>query len=287
MNAFPPKRIVVAVDLSPASLAALAAAKALASRWSASLEVVRVKEPVLVAAAIGPTAGPVPWPAPDPEYERRMDRRLREAVAGFPTERALVRTVHGWPVREMIERASADTDLIVLGTHGYAGLDRALRGSVAEAVVRSARAPVLVVRASDTPPKVARILAPWNGLPYATRALRYARSLAKSLGAELRVLRVVPSGLSIEEDDPGLGRKLESLLGPGRDPAWSLRVRVGDAREHIIREANSGRYGMVVLSAHRRPFSTDVVIGSTVERVLRHSLAPVLAYPTGRPSPVR
>ena len=84
------------------------------------------------------------------------------------------------------------------------------------------------------------------------------------------MLRVVTSGLSIEESDPGFGRRLENILGSGRDTAWSLRVRVGNAREHIVREANSGRFGLVVLSAHRRPFSTDVVIGSTVERLLRH-----------------
>jgi nucleotide-binding universal stress UspA family protein len=109
--------------------------------------------------------------------------------------------------------------------------------------------------------------------------------VARSLGAELRVLHVVPSGLSIDEAEPGLGRRLESLLGNGRAPAWSLRVRVGEAREHIVREANCGRYGLVVLSAHRRPFSSDVVIGSTVERLLRHSLIPVLACPSGRPCP--
>ena len=76
------------------------------------------------------------------------------------------------------------------------------------------------------------------------------------------MLHVVPSRLSIDECEPGLERRVESILGSGRAPVWDLRVRVGDAREHIIREANSGRYGLVVVSAHRRPFSSDVVLGS-------------------------
>jgi len=38
-------------------------------------------------------------------------------------------------------------DLIVMGTHGRQGLSRALLGSVAETVVRSARCPVLTVGA--------------------------------------------------------------------------------------------------------------------------------------------
>lgn len=52
--------------------------------------------------------------------------------------------------------------------------------------------------------------------------------------------------------------------------------------KRIVQEANSRRYGLVAVSAHRRPFSSDVVLGSTVERLLRHSLIPILAVPTGR-----
>jgi len=94
------------------------------------------------------------------------------------------------------------------------------------------------------------------------------------------VLRVVPVSQSIEECEPRLGRRLESMLGSGGVPAWSLRMRVGDAREHIIQEANSGRYGLVVLSAHRRPHSLDIMAGSTVERLLRRSKTPIVACPS-------
>lgn len=281
MKPFPPKRIVVAVDLSAPSLAALDAAKALARRWNASLELVRVETPVLAAAAIGPTALPMPLPEPSLEDERRLERRLKDAAAGFPAERLSVRTLHGWPIRAALDRAAAGAGLLVIGTHGREGLDRALLGSLAEGIVRAARVPVLTVRESKAPLRLARVLAPWNGRPYATRALRYAQALARGLGAELRVLHVAPKGAPIE---PALGRRLESLLGRGGPGRWSARVRVGDARRHIVREANSGRYGLVVLSAHRRPFSTDVVLGSTVERVLRHSRVPVLSVPSGRPS---
>jgi nucleotide-binding universal stress UspA family protein len=41
---------------------------------------------------------------------------------------------------------SQDIDLIVMGTHGRAGLTHALMGSVAEKVVRMAPCPVLVTR---------------------------------------------------------------------------------------------------------------------------------------------
>lgn len=270
METFPPKRIVVATNLSPASLTALETAKALALRWGSSLEVVRVEES-----------------APEEAAESLMSRRVSRALTGFPAERVLLRTLQGWPVREMLARAATDTDILVMGTHRADGLKRALRGSLAEVVIGASRVPVMAIHAFEPALKISRVLAPWNGRPYATRALCYARALARSLNTELRVLRVVPAGQSIEECALGLRRRLESMLGSGDSPAWSLRVRVGDEREHIIQEANSGRYGLVVLSAHRRPYSLDAVSGSTVERLLRASKTPVVACPAERPLPAR
>ena len=72
---------------------------------------------------------------------------------------------------------------------------------------------------------------------------------------------------------------------PRRRAWWTLRTRKGDARAHIVKEMNSGRCELAVLSAHRRPFATDFVLGSTVERLLRHAAIPVLAIPSGRMRP--
>lgn len=49
------------------------------------------------------------------------------------------------PVEEILRLASADVDLLVLGTHGRGALGRALIGSVSSAVVRQAECPVLLV----------------------------------------------------------------------------------------------------------------------------------------------
>jgi universal stress protein A len=58
------------------------------------------------------------------------------------------------PVAAILE-AAADfaCDLIVMGSHGRAGLQRWLNGSVAEQVVRRANCPVLVVKEGKTPDK--------------------------------------------------------------------------------------------------------------------------------------
>ena len=53
--------------------------------------------------------------------------------------------------RDIINQTAKDVhaDLIVMGTHGRRGVSRALLGSVAETVVRSAPCPVLTVRVHD------------------------------------------------------------------------------------------------------------------------------------------
>jgi nucleotide-binding universal stress UspA family protein len=58
-----------------------------------------------------------------------------------------VAVIHGVPFHEIIETAKMQqVDLIVMGTHGRAGLQYMLLGSVAEKVVHLAPCPVLVVR---------------------------------------------------------------------------------------------------------------------------------------------
>lgn len=57
---------------------------------------------------------------------------------------------------DMILRAAEETqsDMIVMGAHGRTGLDRLLLGSVAEAVLRKARCPVLTVKPDQVRKKI-------------------------------------------------------------------------------------------------------------------------------------
>ncbi|KAG8152510.1 universal stress protein [Burkholderia catarinensis] len=64
--------------------------------------------------------------------------------------RGVARTIdaYGENISSVLLRAAAecDADLIVMGTHGRRGVRRALLGSVAESLLRTADRPVLVVR---------------------------------------------------------------------------------------------------------------------------------------------
>jgi nucleotide-binding universal stress UspA family protein len=94
-----------------------------------------------------PFIGGVMMQPPAEEYPE-----ARENLGRFTTHSSRVRLEHrlvvGDPVEEICRVAEeAGARLIVMGTHGRAGLNRFLVGSVAEQVVRKAPCPVLTVRA--------------------------------------------------------------------------------------------------------------------------------------------
>jgi nucleotide-binding universal stress UspA family protein len=111
-----PRRILVGVDGSPGSAAALAAAETLAARHDAVLRpLVATREPF-------------------------VDLERARAVAPGVEE-------HDETVLHTLHVLSEDADLLVVGSRGLRGI-RAL-GSVSERIAHEARCSVLVVRAAD------------------------------------------------------------------------------------------------------------------------------------------
>jgi nucleotide-binding universal stress UspA family protein len=77
----------------------------------------------------------------------------------------VIASTSGDPAEEIVRYARThDIDLIVVGTHGRTGLSRALLGSVAERVIRTAPCPVLAVPARREVEEVTPALAPSGSL---------------------------------------------------------------------------------------------------------------------------
>jgi len=137
-----PQSILVPVDGSAPSLAALEHAVALAEDSTTEIEVLHVEAPN--EFGVGTTA-PV-----TPSTRHELARVLEDAVDRARTRlgsRISLRTEAGDPLRTIVTVAGeGHHDLIVIGTHGRVGRLHALLGSVAEGVVRNAPCPVLTVR---------------------------------------------------------------------------------------------------------------------------------------------
>lgn len=141
------RRILVPLDFSAHAMNALRYATGFARQSNATLIFVHVTEPVVYPSDFG--YAPLPPNALEENFQRDARERL-EAVAGEQIAAGLKAQVVmrvGKPYYEIAEAArELEADLIVITTHGYAGLTHVLLGSTAERVVRHAPCPVLVVR---------------------------------------------------------------------------------------------------------------------------------------------
>ncbi len=140
-------RILVATDFSEHSEKAVEAAAFLAKIHGASIDLVH--------------ALAVPWPVLTPydvalpaiyldDARQSARRSLQATVEKVQAEGVEVQShlSDAPPAEAIIAAAKAlESDLIVMGTHGYTGLKHALLGSVAERTLRTAPCAVLTVKA--------------------------------------------------------------------------------------------------------------------------------------------
>jgi nucleotide-binding universal stress UspA family protein len=134
------KKVLVATDFSPPSIAALAYGRALARTFGASLHVLHVAENYFLRPM---AADPATVRA---AKERTLDGQLTADDRQLLGARTTVK-VSDEPADAISNYAKAEeVDLIVIGTHGRTGVERVLLGSVAERVIRIAPCPVLTVR---------------------------------------------------------------------------------------------------------------------------------------------
>jgi nucleotide-binding universal stress UspA family protein len=139
--------ILVGLDGSEHSHKALDWAVKHAALEHAPLTVLAVHEVALSAW----TGSPIIYPEDRPEEEHAR-QAAQEAVTkavgeldGPGPESVTVRAVSGQAAQALIE-ASADADLVVVGSRGAGGFASLLTGSVSSQVVNHAACPVVVVR---------------------------------------------------------------------------------------------------------------------------------------------
>ena len=142
-TAAPIRTILHPTDFSGPCAEAFRVACELAGDQSARLTVVHV--------AVPPPVGTINQPAPPPLPEDprgKLEELLRLAQALAPGLQAHYRVEKGDAAPRIVGAAQETRcDLIVMGTHGRTGLGRALMGSVAEQVLRTAPCPVVTVKA--------------------------------------------------------------------------------------------------------------------------------------------
>lgn len=278
MPRFPPKKILVPLDFSDSSVTAWKQAALLAERFGARVEGLYVQEWLHSVMGLG---------LGEPRATAQAGHRARENLLSLLGSGADVRSATG-PVNETILSWGKNLgfDLIVMGTHGRTGLERAVKGSVAEVIIRNSSIPVLVVRKELTP-RWRSVLAPINFERYSMDGLLFAAKAAEALGARLTLLHVLNAPLyadatAMEGPKQLLAKAVEKLPARLRHACRpKLSLAFGKPAEEISSAAQEA--DLVILAAHQKGALHDAILGTTAERVLRHCRKPVLAVPV-RPS---
>jgi nucleotide-binding universal stress UspA family protein len=141
------ERVLIPLDGSELAETILPFAERVAGPADAEVVLLSVVEPL---SAVGGLAGGGVV-GPDALLLRQLEAKkyLAGVAARLETKGLRVRTLLGLgtPAVEIVEVARSErADLIAMTTHGRSGFRRAVFGSVAEAVLRTATVPVLMIR---------------------------------------------------------------------------------------------------------------------------------------------
>ncbi len=297
------RQLLVPLDHSPLAEQALGPAFALANASHAKIDLVEVHEPVPLGA---PDDAPLNPSEPEKD-EAYLEALVARFGAGMPTAPTHA-VVRGEPSTQICRRAHAiDADLIVMTSHGRTGLGRAWSGSVADAVIRHCAVPVLMERpvedgpADGAPRPIHRILVPLDGSALAAEILPPAARLARCMGAQIVLLRVVPN-VPIVSADPSVPFAFDVLaqdaaatallvdearqqlsdvrrmLNEWRIDSVESHVTVSDSpAPEIIATAARCNADVIAMSTSGRGASR-LIIGSVADKVIRGTRVPLLLF---------
>lgn len=294
-----PSRIVVPLDMSDASEAAIPLAREVARNRGLPVTLLSVVElPADLASFLGERSGYDEILALQ-ESCRLYLLEMSEQFEGIEVNQVVLR---GNPASQIVRYVDDLEDpLVVMSSHGHTGFRRLVVGSVLMRVVQAVDCPVLVARlgASDRAEgfsgQVRRILVPLDGSEFAEHALHAATRLIEGVNdAELHLIRIpemVNFGGAVDmtggyeaielymdatrrEAEEYLERMANDLSERGMKTTWE--VRDGLTSDAISEAASEWNADIIAIATHGRTGFRRFVMGSVAERVLRESPVPVL-----------
>jgi nucleotide-binding universal stress UspA family protein len=299
-----PRQIMVPLDGSPFSEHALPVALDLARRTGARLHIAHVHE------------APVAQVYPDglPIFDERWDGALRAQEEEYLRSLAhrCMETAGISPVTELLDgavataiashAAEAGIDSIVMTTHGRGGISRAWVGSVADALVRKAAIPILLIRPKaqvvdwQSGAEAQHVLIPLDGSELAEGILEPAIELGTLLGARFTLLRVVlPIPFAAGRQSAGLAFSEEGVEQSRQNAEAHLQRVAATLRQQdvtvsvdtvlhtapalgILDYAATSSVDLIAMATHGRGGWSRVALGSVADKVMRGTMMPVLLY---------
>ena len=211
------------------------------------------------------------------------------------------------PPEEILDYAEKENiSLIVMATHGRTGIRRWTLGSTANKVAKSARCPLLLIRAGAAVPRkvsLKKILVPLDGSRPGEAVLPYVEALALRLKSRVSLLNIVeplyhvypyseavgyygsagvirvpyneeemkPAKAVAEKYMKDINDKLSSKGIP-----TNYEVGIGSPSEEIIKAEETMRADLIMMSTHGHSGFGRFDHGSTADKVLHAGSTPLL-----------
>jgi len=291
-------KILLAVDDSKFSAAA---ARMVRSQSRAQLDEVQV---VHVVDIFSPLVPDMVAHYPGVEHERDAQRKPAEELVARIGEQLRSAGLHvttrvGWgdPKSTIMDIAEEwKPDLIAMGSHGRAGLERFLLGSVSETVLQHAKCSVEIAKIPHVKKGVATSHSEINKVLLAIEDSRFSEAATSMViqqvrpsGAEVRVLHVVePFPLMMRKERSAQESSLERVSREEATKAEALvaatgeklraanlkvstTIEVGNARAKILHVAQTWRANLIVMGSHGRKGLERFLLGEVAGVVARHA----------------
>ena len=299
------RSIVVATDFSQLGEAAAARAAYLARREGAELHLVHAVAIPMVADPYGsslPTNLGELWQLLRQAAQEQLEQTRKALESkGVSIVTAKVSSSPD-PVGAIAEAVRAhEADLVVMGTHGRKGLQRAFLGSVAQRALTTIDRPILAVKedpATAAQP-IAKILVAADFSPHSDRAVEVAAGLAARLSASVDVVHAFDlpanynpylsaAGTEVERQiESNVLERLEAI----RDRLVQRQIRAhthfrrGHPDTVITDLASEIGCQLIVMGTRGLRGLEHVLLGSVAERTLRTAPCSVLCVKAEAPRP--
>ena len=280
--------ILVPIDGTAESNAALPLARTLARATGASIALLRVLQPT------DPTSGRDAF-----TLATNTMKRIADELRGVDVPVETVVREGDDVANGIVQQSRAPgADLIIMRTHGRVGFQRAVLGSVTQHVLAESGVPVMLLRPGERRiSQIQKLLVPIDGSPGGAVALGMAVGIARRTSASIKLLQVaapLPTWVYAGYVYGGM---------TSYDPAWDeetlasarcyvdgmvKRLRAtglvidGEARpardvaDTIVSVAEEETADLIVMSTQALTGPARALLGSVADAVVRNSHCPVL-----------
>lgn len=280
------RNILFATDFSPGSLLAFPFAAEIALRYEGTIFVAHIVADKDYDAI----------PSQRDAIESKLRAAMEEGLSGGPVASLSeipheILFDHGSISSRLLAAADkCKIDLIVIGTHGWQGIKKLLRGSTAEQIAYVATKPVLTVGPNASYRSDFKVvLYATDFLQAATHALPYALSLTRSYGAHLLFLHV--NDWNSRETPTQARPKTSEYFHQQLEKQESIDLRensevivdFGPTVDRILEQAGKRNADLIVMGLHHRNEVEARIAahlpGSIFYDVISQASCPVLTVP--------